>query len=675
MSGIAGLFYLDGCLVQPYEVEKLINTLVHRGRDGGGIWYQGSVGLGHCMMWTTSESLYEKLPFVNQTGSLVITADARIDNRHELLPLLGFSKPMADVIPDSQLILAAYERWGKACLERLLGDFAFAIWDSHEQSIFCACDQVGIKPFFYYQNDRLFAFASEIKALLALPEVPCRLNEVRIADYLLPMLEDKVITFYKDILRLPPAHSLTIKQDSRQLQTYWSLNQAKELRLPSNEAYAEAFQDLFTEAVNCRLRSVYPVGSMLSGGLDSSSIVTTARLLRSNTGKNGLPTFSAIFPSLPASELAKIDERTYIEAVLAGGGLEPHYVQVDQISPLADLNHRFTYEDEAFVSPQLFMAASLYRAASTQGIRVVLDGFGGDSTVSHGTAYLTELVRSGQWASFATEVKAHAKLYRVPVWRNLKAHGLTYLTELACQGKWLAFYKHANAITHHFDISRTNIFLNYGVKRVIADALSRSKQQRLGRSPFASAQASILNPTFARRIGLSDRVEQYEGKRGTPPATLREDHYLELNSGVIPLALAEASRAGVAAAVEPRFPFLDKRLLEFCLSLPGDQKLNQGWSRIILRRAMTQRLPEVVQWRPGKADLGPNFSQGLAGADRIVIDEVFRKELNSLSAYVNVPMLRDLYSQYTTRQSEAAELVIWRVAVLASWLGRAGLTP
>jgi asparagine synthase (glutamine-hydrolysing) len=675
MSAIAGLFYLDGRSVEQCEVEKLTNTLIHRGRDGEGIWHHGSIGLGHRMMWTTPESLHESLPFANRSGTLVITADARLDNRRDLIPLLGLSDLPVGDITDSQLMLAAYERWGKACLERFIGDFAFAIWDSRDQSIFCACDHMGIRPFYYYHSDRLFAFASEIKALLSLPEVPCRLNEVRIADYLLPMLEDKAITFYQGILRLPPAHCLTIKRDASQLQTYWSLDPAKELQLSSNEAYAEAFREIFTEAVSCRLRSAYPVGSMLSGGLDSSSIVTTARELRAGAENGCLPTFSAVFPSLPESDLVKIDERKYIEAVLAGGGLDPHFVQVDQMSPLADLDRVFEYEDEAFVSPQLFMATALYRAASAHGVRVVLDGFGGDSTVSHGTAYLSELVRSGQWASFASEVQAHAKLYQVPVWRNLKAHGLAYLTELAHQGRWFTFYREASAVTHHFDISRTNLLLNYGLKRVVAEALNRNGQSRVGRSKRVSEQSLLLNPTFARRIGLSDRVERYEGGRVTSTATLREDHFLELDSGAIPVALAEASRAGVAAAVEPRFPFLDKRLLEFCLSLPGTQKLNQGWNRIVLRRAMAQRLPEAVQWRKGKADLGPNFTRGLVSADRKVIDQVFLKELNNLSAYINVPMLQDLYRQYTMQQSDAAEIAVWRVSVLASWLKRTGLKP
>lgn len=675
MSAIAGLFYLDGRSVQPHEVEKLTTTLIHRGRDGGGTWHQGPAGLGQRMMWTTPESRHERLPCANQSGTLVITADARLDNRRDLIALLGLADRPACELTDSQLMLAAYERWGTACLERFVGDFAFAIWDSRDQSMFCACDHMGIRPFYYYQSNRLFAFASEIKALLSLQEVPCRLNEVRVADYLLPMLEDKAITFYQGILRLPPAHCLTVRRDASQVQSYWSLDPSKELRLPSNEAYADAFREIFTEAVNCRLRSAYPAGSMLSGGLDSSSIVTTARLLGAGTGNGCLKTFSAIFPSLPAPELAKIDERLYIEAVLAGGGLEPHYVQVDQISPLADLDRVFEYEDEPFVSPQLFMAAALYRAASDQGARVVLDGFGGDSTVSHGTAYLSELVRTGQWASFASEVQAHAQLYQMPVWRTLKTHGLAYLTELAQQGKWLAFYRAANAVTQHFDISRTNLFLNYGLKRVVADALNPSKRPRPGRNQGAAQQATFLNADFVRRINLADRVEQYERNRVTPAATLREDHFLELNSGAIPLALAEASRAGVVTVVEPRFPFLDKRLLEFCLSLPGDQKLNQGWSRIVLRRAMAQRLPEVVQWRKGKADLGPNFTRGLVSADRNMIDKMLVNEVNSLSPYINVPLLRDMYRQYTARQSDTAELAIWRVSVLASWLSRTGLAP
>src|SRR5881296_79829 len=223
MSAIVGIYFLDGRVVDGAALQSMVEQLAHRGPDGSGVWSEKEVGLGHRMLWTTPESLLEKFPLVNAAGDLVLTADARIDNRDELLAALGLESPPIQGISDGQLILRAYERWGERCPDRLLGDFAFAVWDRREQVLFCARDHFGVKPFYYYRADRLFAFASEIKALLCLPEAPRRLNEVRVADYLDGglLLGDKAGTFYQDILRLPPGHSLTIGPDRVQLRAYW----------------------------------------------------------------------------------------------------------------------------------------------------------------------------------------------------------------------------------------------------------------------------------------------------------------------------------------------------------------------------------------------------------------------------------------------------------------------
>jgi len=230
---------------------------------------------------------------MSQAGNLVLTADACIDNRDELIVTivtLGLADRPPAEIADSQLILAAYEKWGEYCPEKLLGDFAFAIWDERKQVLFCARDHFGVKPFCYHQSEQFFVFASEIKALLCLPGVPCQLNEARVADYLEVLFEDKAMTFYQHILRLPPGHSITVGREETRLRSYWSLDPERELRLGSDEEYAEAMR--------CRLRSAFPIGSMLSGGLDSSSITCVARKLLAQNGGRRLHTFSAIFESL-----------------------------------------------------------------------------------------------------------------------------------------------------------------------------------------------------------------------------------------------------------------------------------------------------------------------------------------------------------------------------------------
>ncbi|HSP56152.1 MAG TPA: asparagine synthetase B, partial [Dehalococcoidia bacterium] len=174
MSGITGIFRRDGRPVESAEIARMGEVMAHRGPDGSGTWSEGPAALGHLMLHSTRESLHEELPLPRPGGELVITADARIDNRDELIAALDLNGTARDGMADSELILLAYERWGEGCAERLVGDFAFAIWDGRRQMMFCARDHFGMKPFYYHLSPTLFALGSEIKALLALPGVPRR---------------------------------------------------------------------------------------------------------------------------------------------------------------------------------------------------------------------------------------------------------------------------------------------------------------------------------------------------------------------------------------------------------------------------------------------------------------------------------------------------------------------
>jgi asparagine synthase (glutamine-hydrolysing) len=623
MSGIAGIYFLDDRPLDPADLSRMLQSLAHRGPDGSDMWSRGPVGLGHRMLWTTPESLREKLPLRHARADLVITADARIDNRDELIALLGLGDRPSGDLADSELILLAYEKWGDACPARLLGDFAFAIWDGRHQTFFCARDHFGVKPFFYYRSDRVFVFASEIKGLLCLPFVPRRLNEVRVADYLVPVLEDKEITFYQGVLRLPPAHGMTVSGRGIQLRPYWALDPAREIRYRSDGEYAEAFREIFTEAVRCRLRSALPLGSMLSGGLDSSSIVCVARQLLRERGSNPLKTVSLIFDDVP-----QCDERPFINAVLAGGGLEPHYVHGDRVSPLADLARIFHHEDEAFYAPNLFLHWALYREANKQGVRVLLDGLDGDTTVSHGVGYLAELVRTGRWMRAAEEVGGLSRHFEASRWRVLWGHGLAPQAPASLRTAW----------------------------RIL-----RGRNQPLWKTN------SITNDPFAERVGLGPRMEHMLGERAKPSRTSKDDHWRQLTSGLVSFAFGVADRAAAAFTLETRYPFFDKRLAEFCLALPGDQKLSKGWTRMVMRRAMANILPVAVQWRRGKADLGLLLHRGLLTFERDFLEGMALHGTDIVASYVDMPAFREAYRRYNDRGTDDS-LQVWRVVTLASWL-------
>ena len=377
---------------------------------------------------------------VNDDLGLVLTADARIDNRMELIGQLGLGTKDDRGLRDGDLILLAFKRWGDRTPEYLIGDFAFAIWDASSRVLFCARDPIGIRPLYYsYCPGRYFVFASEAKAVLAYADVPRRINERKIVDHLTRSFQDTRRTFYEDVVRLPPAHSVTVGQESMQLRRYWSLDCARDLRLKNDDEYAEAFRELFVEAVRCRTSTAFSVGSTLSGGLDSSSIACAANRMLSES-QRPLFTFSAIFPSLAE---ANCEESTsaYVDVVLKKRHVRADAVRADQSSPLDDWARVSSHLGDACLAPNLYIHWALYKAAAARGVRILLDGLDGDTTVSHGLAYLTDLVRAGRWVRFSREAAALSQINPAayPLGTVVWELGLRPLIPRALARTWRAF--------------------------------------------------------------------------------------------------------------------------------------------------------------------------------------------------------------------------------------------
>jgi asparagine synthase (glutamine-hydrolysing) len=673
MSGIMGIHYLSDRSVDREDLGMMVETLAHRGPDGADIWINGATGFGHRMLWTTPESLLEKLPLANSTGDLIITSDARIDNRDELISKLQLNNCPSDKITDSHLILAAYEKWRESCPEHLLGDFAFAIWDKQQQSLFCARDHLGVKPFYYYhQPSKAFVFASEIKALLCLQEVPRQVNEVRIADYLTLTMEDRAITSYKDILRLPPAHTMVVSQSGMEIRSYWELDPHREIKMDSDEAYAEKFREIFTEAVRCRLRSAFPIASQLSGGLDSSAVTCVARDLLAEKKTTPLHTISTIFDTI-----SECDERPFMNAVLEQGGFIPHYVHGDKFGPLSNLDSIFRYEDEALLGPSHFYPWIVNRAVKELGLRISLDGFDGDTTVCHGGSRITELARQGNWKTCIQEVKAFSPHFNVLPYAAFRSYGLPYLKDFAKNFRWISFFEGVRLIHKHFGVSRKLLLVNHGLKPVVKQVrqLWQRKQTKVVNS-FVS-QTPLVKGNFAEHVGLNERIQKF-GASSQEPLTAKEQHWRGLTQGVLPYTLERADQYAAMFSLEARHPFMDKRLIEFCLALPADQKLYQGWGRMVMRRGLEGILPEKVQWRGGKADLSANFDDGLLNRDRQILDEVMSNQIGYLEKYIDSDFLQAAYQRSISAGKEVRDediTPIWQAVTLALWFDYKQITP
>lgn len=672
MSGIVGIYYRNGHSVEPHRLEQMLGTLTHRGPDGSRHWQQGCIGLGHCMLWTTSESLEEVLPYQHPASGLVITADARIDNREELLELLELGNNQPQPLADSDLILAAYRKWGQDCPSRLLGDYAFAIWDAQHQTLFCARDHFGIKPFYYYDADQCFIFASEIKALLSLPDLPHQLNELRIADYFLqPMLEDKSATVYNNIFRLPPAHSVNIStHNGFQPHCYWSLDCTATISMPTDRDYANRFRDIFFEAVRCRLRSAFPVGSHLSGGLDSSTVTCVAhQILQQSQPPVPLHTFSNIFDNVPSC-----DEREYFNLVLEQGSYISHFIEADCLGPLSEWQAFFQHFDEPFLGPSHFLVHGLNRSTQEAGVRVCLDGFDGDTVVSHGAFYFAELARLGNWEQFLAEAKTISEHFDTSPGLLLLSYAMPYLSELAQRHQWLTFAKRADEISQAFTISRRKLWIQYGFKPLLPRWVLGTYRSIKYKSALCSNRGreqpiQALNPAFARRLNIQKFCKRRELSRSMP-RSVREDQYQNLTSGAFTHVLELSDQCAAAFSIEVRHPFMDKRLVEFCLALPSDQKLKLGWSRIVMRRAMEGILPRQIQWRGGKASMEDNFNVGLIVTDKAIVENALFSDSNHAKDFLNLEFLqRSFQALQSDPSGQKTEIIeIWKGTTLSLWL-------
>jgi asparagine synthase (glutamine-hydrolysing) len=624
MSAIVGIRHMDGQTIQASDLYRMLQAVAHRSPDDKTVWHQGSIGFGHGLLQTFSDGRSGTQPLVE--GELAITADVRLDNRSELLSALG----MADLgTSDAALILSAYRRWEEDCPKRLLGDFAFALWDERRAALFCARDHVGVKPFYYHASAERFVFASEIKALLALPRVPREINEARVADFLVTMVADSHSTLYSEIFRLPAGHSLIVTPFGRRSESYWRIEVLDPIR---ERDAAEQFRSLFSTAVRCRLRGATNVGAMLSGGLDSSSVAVVAARIRQEDQAAPLPTFSLVFDKTPTHS-----ERPFIEAVLAQGGFDPCLLAGDLLPVLADLDQILTMQDGPFLAPGLAMTSQLYRAASSRGVRVLLDGHGGDEVVSHGFGRLKQLATAGKWVDLWRQVQAEADIYGNPAWRLFAS----YVSHFGSSSRIL---RPAGRVSHRI------------LRRF------RKNEENVARR--------FINPDLAARTDVAARYRAQSALMNDYKSE-REQHLSTVSSPRQPYGFEVLDKHAASAGVEVRYPFWDKRLVEFCVALPAEAKLVNGWSRMVLRRAMDGILPNPVRWRRDKFEFRAHHVRGMLAHHRPMLDRILVEDAEDVGGYVDLAVVTPAYRRMI-QKAEAANgydvQAVWQTVVLALWL-------
>jgi asparagine synthase (glutamine-hydrolysing) len=563
MSAICGIVRLDGAPVLRGELAGMLDRLAKFGPESSSWTPESSdatVALGCRPFRTTREDAVYHPPIHSSDRQLVLVADARIDNREELGSELGLARPDATLLPDAALILAAYQAWGCEAGRHLVGDFAFAVWDQRQQRLFLARDGMGVRVLYYHATARRFAFASAPYALLTPEGARPRLNEQKVAESLV-LFQDPGTTFFAGVSRLLPGHGMVVSAQGTHTTRFWSPTPTRTIEFRSDREYVEGFTEVFDRAVAARVRSQGRVGILLSGGLDSTSIAASAAASLGADGQR-----LAAFHAAPRLGFGSGERRGWVADESAEvQEVAQFYSNMDLWIYRTDGRSPFEYDrmlfETAGLPPRnpsnLTWFEAIYATARERGMNVLLSGNQGNPTISYdGLRSLRDMARKGHWGSTWREVRALAHESGKRPRDVLKEQVLIPLLPA-----WLA--------PHHHEL------------------------RTLEQAAVAVTRYSAINPEFARSTRVTERVvaDGEDGARVQRAGGL-EYRISALNSPADSPDLANGFRAWFG--IDTREPATDRRVIEYCLSIPGSQYLRGGHTRWLLRRAMQGRLPDRV---------------------------------------------------------------------------------
>jgi asparagine synthase (glutamine-hydrolysing) len=613
VSAIFGLVSPNGGGPPDRALLQMRSAVAAHGGDGSSTWTGNGMGLGLELKRVTPEDLAERQPLISRDGQRVLVSDGRIDNRRELSDELGLAWESPQV-PDSAFILAAYERWGEDCAGRLVGSFSFAIWDEHCKRLLLARSPFGARTVFYHRSTEFVAFATMPKALFALSGVSRRLNHQGIADMLILVPPEPGASLYEGIGSLEPGHMLTADPAGCRVRAFWTPELRRELRLGSDEEYVDAFTELFDRVVADQLRSLSPVGMLLSAGLDSTSVAATAAPLLAKRGERltaftGAPMVGFREPDLPGWLL---DEAPLAGEVAARYGNVDHFVVRAPGLFLDGLDRFFDAAEMPYTgTASRVWYEGIMAAAQRRDISVLLTGKCGNHTVSWpGTGLIRSLVGSGRSRQAWREARAQAP-----------TGGLKSTARIFARGGLVA------RLPAHAQLSITS--------RHYDDPL-------LSRQDWWSP-LSPINPEFAREQRVAERSRARDCDRwllrrvDTPAARLR--HMMDDVHHVSGINGAYSALYGV----DLRDPTADARIAQFCLSLPESQCSRQGVSRSLIRRAMADRLPAAIVTGSRHGIDTADWFERLSDARPAVHEELRLLDRSETArAVLDLPRLREL---------------------------------
>jgi asparagine synthase (glutamine-hydrolysing) len=582
MSGIVGLVNLDGAPVDRRLLGRMTGFMKFRGPDAQHTWVNGYVGFGHTLLRTTDEAAREEQPF-SLDGETWIVADARVDGQAELIAALrAKGREVQAGVPDCELILHAYHAWGEECVERLIGDFAFAIWDGRERRLFCARDHFGIKPFFYALVGGHLVFSNTLQCVREHPAVSSQLDDLFIADFLLfGYSHEASASAFADVRRLPSAHTLVYEGRTVRVRRFWALKEDYELlRYRRARDYVDHFHEVLDAAVSDRLRTDR-LSISLSGGLDAPAVAALARKRLAERGAAELLRGFTV-----AYEQLIPDEEGHYSAIVARHlGIKHEILNGDAFLPFEGLDQPGSWQAEPTTEPRRALAEA-FNGRMASHSRVALTGLDGDTILSEW---------SKPWFHHLLRQRKVMEVARGIVWFAARKHQLPRI----------------------------------GVRHWL--------RQRARRDWKAASLPVWLDETFAKRLKLAERVEAKSNWPVEHPTRPRPYRVINAPYWVGSFEWYDAGSSRIP--LEFRHPLADLRVVDFALALPPVPWLVE---KEIVRLAMRGLLPDQIVARPKRALAADPITASIRQGQVRWLDSV--SYLPVVSRYVNcraIPAMLD----------------------------------
>jgi asparagine synthase (glutamine-hydrolysing) len=577
MCGIAGIINTKNLKVNDNIISTVTDAAAHRGPDGRGVFIDNNVAIGHRRLSIIDLSNHANQP-MQYGDDLFIVFNGEIYNYIEIKNELIKEGFYFSTKSDTEVILAAYKYWGKDCLNKFNGMWAFAIYDKAKQEVFCARDRFGVKPFYYATINNQFVFASEIKQLLVL--MPNRkVNQQILADYLVTGFEEhKNTTFFESILKLPAAHFLLfdLKSNLYEIKKYYTIKTDSTISTLGIEDAVELYHNIFEDAVKLRMRSDVKVGTCLSGGVDSSVIAYYASKIYTGSNK---------FTAIHASSIDNNnDELPYAKTVSNSLNLDLKITKPTEASFIEVLNNLVTTQEEPFGSPSIAMQYFVMKMARNNGTTVLLDGQGGDETLLGYERYYPALIKS------------------LPLVKKIAA-----LKEIS-------------------ENSKLNLLQSVLYTMYFSNSSIRINQLKRKAAFYHKSFTSYVD--YSPIIQLADSYNNIEKLQKLEIETTQLSHLLKYED-----------KNSMAHGIETRLPFLDYRCVETALSINIQHKINKGWTKYCLRKMADKKLPDSIIWRKNKIGFEAPTNVWLKNNEHIALQVKKSAILNKILKNVKIEHL------------------------------------